>query len=121
MTKRKFITFILVAIMSIFCLSGCKKAIHTETTVVEATVVDIYHKNSWTQYVWTGKTMTVIYHKAKYKVTLQYVDYKTTVDNKDLYDQCKDNIGAIVECNLVTTYYEDGTAEIKLKWENSNE
>ena len=121
MTKRKFITFILVAIMSIFCLSGCKKAVHAETTVVKATVVDTYHKSAWMQSVYNGKGFTYIRHPAKYNVTLQYEDYEVTVNNQKLYNQYKDNIGAIVECNLVTTYYDDGTSETKLKWENNND
>ncbi len=121
MIKRKFITFILVIIMSIFCLTGCAKVIQTETKIVNATVVETYHKAAWTQYVWTGKVLIPIYHKAKYEVTLQYKDYKIIVDNQDLYNQCKDSIGTLVECNLVTTYYDDGTSETKLKWEKDYE
>lgn len=120
MIKRKFITFILVAIMSIFCLSGCS-VVSTETTSVEATVVDTYHQPAWTQPILVGKAVSFIYHPAQYKVTMTYKDYILTVNNEELYYAYTNNIGATVKCNLVTTYWDDGTAVTELKWENKND
>ena len=121
MIKRKFITLLLLVSILITCLPGCAKVVKTETTVVEATVIDTHYRGMWLQPVICGKVTTFITHPAKHNVKLQYKDYETTVNNKDLYDQYKDNIGAIVECNLVTTYYDDGTSETKLEWENDND
>ena len=121
MVKRKFIALLVLVLMLFTCLPGCAKVIDTKSTVVEAIVVDTHHKSAWTQRIYTGKTWIIRHHRAKYQVMLKYKDYKTTIDNKDLYDQYKDNIGAIVECNLVTTYYDDGTIKTELEWENNND
>jgi hypothetical protein len=121
MIKRKFITLLLLVSILLTCLSGCAKVVRTETTVVEATVVDTYHKAAWMQPIWNGKFFSYIFYSAEYKVTLQYENYKITVDDESLYRTYKDNIGAIVECNLVTTYYDDDTSKTELKWENNNQ
>lgn len=121
MIKRKFIILLLLVLILTTCLPGCAKVVRTETKVVEATVVDTHHKSAWTQLVWNGKFYTHIYHSAQYKVTLQYEDYEITVDDDNLYHKYKDNIGSTVECNLVTTYYDNGTSKTKLEWESNND
>lgn len=121
MVKRKFIILLLLITILTTCLPGCKKVLRTETKVVEATVVETYHRGAWMQPIWNGKFYTYIHHSAKHEVTLKYENYKITVDNQDLYNKCKNNIGSTVECNLVTTYYDDGTTKTKLKWEKNYE
>lgn len=115
MIKRKFISMVVFIVLLITCLSGCAKVVKTEIIVVDATVVDVYYKGVWMQPIWVGKKFIYIFHPAQYNVTLQYEDYKTTVDNLDLYNKYKDNIGGQVECNLVTTYYDDGTIKTTLE------
>lgn len=117
MLKRKFIYVLLLAMLLVICLPGCTKVVETETVVVDATVVDVYYEAAWVQPVWTGKFFAYITHSARYEVTLQYEDYKTTVNNSDLYNKYKDNIGGQVKCNLVTTYYDDDTVKITLEWD----
>ena len=63
----------------------------------------------------SGKITTWIRHPAKYCVTVTYGHISTTRDSQAFYNKYKDNIGAIIECELITTYYDDGTSKQTLR------
>ena len=65
--------------------------------------------------MWNGKFMISIRHSAKYQVTITYKDVILTVDDKELYDCYKHNIGTTVKCDLITECYDDGTTYQTLK------
>lgn len=116
---KKLASISLIVIM-LLCLVGCAELINTETQEVDATVTDVYYKGAWAQPMWTGKTMMLIPHPAQYKVTFEYENVTLTVDDADIYDYYKDNIGATVKCDLVTEYYDDGTVRQTLKLKEKN-
>lgn len=101
-------------------LGGHEAKTVTETQEVEATVTDVDYKGAWSQPVWTGKTMILIPHPAQYKVTFTYENVTLTVDDKDLYDFYKDNVGATIKCDLIIEYYDDGSIEQTLKLKESS-
>ena len=52
--KRKLMAGVMT-FCAMFCMTGCKEVVNTESVVVEATVVDKDHSPQWTQPIWTGK------------------------------------------------------------------
>ena len=111
---KKIIILALIAVM-LFCFAGCAKLISTETQEVEATVTDVYYQGAWVQMIPTGKTVIPISHPAQHKVTFTYENVTLTVNDKELYDRYKDNIGATVKCDLIIEYYDDGSTWRKLE------
>lgn len=105
---------LLIAII-LLCFTSCAELIDVETREVEATITDVYYKGSWIQMIPVGKSVVSIFHQARYKVTFTYEDVTLTVDDKELYDCYKDKIGAMVKCDLITEYYDDGSIEQTLK------
>jgi hypothetical protein len=116
MKKIISVIFIIALItVVLLCFTGCAELINTETKEVDAAITDVYYKGAWVQPISTGKSMIMITHPAQYKVTFEYEDVTLTVDNKKLYDFCKDNIGATAKCNLIIEYYDDGTVHKTLE------
>jgi hypothetical protein len=111
---KKIISIALIAIL-LLCLSSCAELINTETQEVDATITDVYFKSAWVQPISTGKTMMMVTHPAQYKVTFEYEGVTLTVNNKKLYDFCKENMDCTVKCNLIIEYYDDGTVRKTLK------
>lgn len=111
---KKIISITLIAVLLI-CCTGCSELINIETKEVDAVITDVYYKSAWVQPISTGKTMIMVTHPAQYKVTFEYEDVSLTVNNKKLYDFCKDNIGATAKCNLIIGYYDDGTVRKTLE------
>lgn len=111
---KKIVSITLIAVLLI-CCTGCSELINIETKEVDAVIADVYYKSAWVQPISTGKTMIMVTHPAQYKVTFEYEDVTLTVNNKKLYDFCKDNIGATVKCNLIIGYYDDGTVRKTLE------
>ena len=111
---KKIISVLLITVMLLYLVS-CAELISTETQEVEATVTDVDYKSAWTSMIMSGKVMIPVTHPAKYKVTITYQNATLTVDDEELYDYYKDNIGATVKCDLITEYYDDGTVRQTLK------
>ena len=111
---KKIVSIVLIAIM-LLCMVSCAELINTETQEVDAVITDVYYKGAWVQPISTGKSIIMVTHPAQYKVTFEYEDVTLTVDNKKLYDFCKDNIGATARCNLIIDSYDDGTVRKTLK------
>ena len=116
---KKIISMALIAVI-LLCFVGCAKLINTETQEVDATVTDVHYRCAWTQMVWSGKVMIPIIHPAEYKVTFTYQNVTLTVNDKNLYDSYKDNIGTIVKCDLITKYYDNGNIHLALKLKENN-
>lgn len=111
---KKIISIALIA-LTLFCFTGCAELINTETQEVDATITDVYFKSAWVQLIPTGKTMVTVTHPAQYKVTFEYEGVTLTVNNKKIYDFCKENIDCTVKCNLIIEYYDDGTVRKTLE------
>lgn len=111
---KKIISILLITFMLLYLVS-CAELISTETQEVEATVTDVDYEGAWSQPVWTGEMLMLIPYPAQYKVTFTYENVTLTVDDKDLYDFYKDNVGATVKCDLIIEYYDDGSIEQTLK------
>ena len=111
---KKIFILLLTIILLIFC-TGCAEAISEDRIEVEATVTSIYHKEAWLQPIYNGKSFTYVPHPARWEVTFTYKEYSVTIDDKTVYDLYKE--GDLVICVLITTYYDNGTSETKLKYE----
>jgi len=92
-------------------LSGCKKCISTEYTVVEVKVVDKYHRASYVTPVFTGKVMSMISHPAVNKITVEYDGIKYNLNGIEVYEKYNDKVGQIVNGTLRTRNYDDGTTK----------
>lgn len=114
MKKRNIILLLLIGII---LLVGCGKVINTETKTVKATVTDVHYRSSLILPVRCGKTVIYRTQPAKHNVTLKYKDISTTINNRDLYNEYKNNIGSTVECELITKHYDNGriSKELKIK------
>ena len=98
---KTLLILILTLTLLLPCLASCAELINTETQEVDATVKDVYYKKQWVQMIYSGKTMTPIFHRAQYKVTLTYENITLTVDDEEFYNIYKDNIGTTVKCDLI--------------------
>lgn len=116
--KKKLLTFtvlLMTALILVTSLISCAKVEKTVIEPVEATIVDVYHRGTYATTIMAGKTPVVVTHPATWKVTLRYEDIETTINNKDLYNACKDNIGCTITVNLVTDTYTDGEIKRSIK------
>lgn len=111
---KKIIIITLIAAM-LLCFAGCAKLVSTETQEVEATVTDVCYEERRIQPVFTGKTVIMISHPARYEVTFTYKNVTLTVNDEDIYSRYKDQIGTTVKCDLITDYYDDGSTRQTLK------
>ena len=116
-TTTKILAILMIICVLCTCFTGCKKAIRTEDQTVSATITDVYHKNSWIQPVRVGKVSSMVSHPEKNIVHLQYENLTLSVNNKSLYNECKDNVGNNIDIILRTTYYDDGTSHKRLVYE----
>lgn len=108
--KKLIVLLVLFSIL----LTGCAKLISTESETVEAEVVDTYHRNMMILPRKIGNATIMTTYPARYEVTVQYNDIKTTIKSQELYEQVK--VGDKVSCNLITKYYDDNSIEKELEW-----
>jgi len=116
--KKKLLTIAILLITAIVVITGLVSCAEIEKTViepVEATITDVYHRGAYTTTSMAGKTPIIISHAAQWKVTLKYEDVETTIDDKGLYNACKDHIGCTIRVNLRTDTYTDGEIERSLE------
>ena len=113
---QKIITLTLVLFIIILTFAGCAKLIRSDETIVDATIVDTYHKNAWIQPMRVGKVTTFINHPAKHCVVVEYDGIKLTINDREIYQQYKDQIGQTIKCKLITDYYDDNTCKQYLKF-----
>ena len=117
----KRILIVTLLITTLLCLSGCTELICTETQKVEATIIDVYYSGAWTQTIFTGKTIIIIPHPARYEITFTYNNVALTVDDEEIYNRYKDKIGDTAECILITEYYDSGSTYQTLKLKEIDE
>lgn len=110
--KIKKLTVLLV-LFSIL-LTGCAKLLNTESETVEAEVVDTYHRNMMILPRKVGNITIMTTYPARYEVTIQYNNIKTTIKSQELYERVK--VGDKVSCTLITKYYDDNSIEQELEW-----
>lgn len=113
MKKR---TSIIILLIIALMLSGCAQLIRSEAMTVDAVVVDTYYHSAWMQPIIVGKTTTFMYHPAKNCVVVEYEGTTLTINNRDVYTKYQNQIGAVIQCKLLTDYYDDGTYKQYLKF-----
>lgn len=96
-------------------LVGCSKVISTEMETVKATVTETNYTGSLILPIRCGKTVIHQTQPARYEITVEYGDVSTTINDRNLYNEYKDDIGSIVECELITKHYDNGTTSQELK------
>lgn len=99
---KKIIIFTLTMLVVAFLLTGCEKIVKETNDKVTATVTNKHRRAGYHSRV--GKVM--VWHSAKYKVTLTYDGVETTLNNHELYDKVE--VGDKLEVNLYRGYNEEG-------------
>lgn len=110
MKKYLFIALLILLICTIaFCITGCKKVVSTEYITVDATIIDTYHRSTYTTPMKVGKTTTLQVHPAVYKTYLKYNNEEYSVSGSDIYNYCKKRIGSTIKCEIQIDTYDDGS------------
>ena len=108
--KNKIFALLLLTAL-ITCLVGCAECISTECETVEVVIVDEYHRSAYTQPVYTGKTVILITHAARYEITVEYNGVKYTISGSDTYNKYKNMVGETAIGTLEIKTYDDGTVK----------
>lgn len=108
---KKIIPLLLTAAL----LTSCAKLTEMEFKTVKATIVAAEQTPLMMMPVQSGKTVTYTTFPARYEITIKYDDISTTINDEDLYNQYKNSVGDVVECELITEHFDDGTISHELK------
>lgn len=112
MLKKKLV--VLTGLLFAAFLVGCGRNLETKTIeIVTLNVVDTYHRDSWRQPVMIGKSMSTIYHSERNEVEFNYSGYEFEVDDREVYDYCKDK--ETVKAKIYKYTYDNGDIEYNLK------
>lgn len=112
MFKKKLI--ILISLLFTIFLVGCGRNLETKTIeTVTLSVVDTYHRNSWAQPIMVGKAMSTIFHPEQNVVEFEHNGYDFEVNNREVYDHCKDRKS--VQAKIYKNTYDNGDIEYSLK------
>lgn len=111
---KKTIYMILAIIISLSALTGCRKCISTETSIVQVKVIDEYYRPSYITTISTGKTITMISHPPTYKITVEYNNILYDISGSDVYYKYSNKIGEYVNGTLQIKKYDDGTEKYKI-------
>lgn len=71
---------------------------------VEVKIIDCYHRDAYTTFVYRGKSIVPIRHSEANTVTVNYDDNQYVIEGKEVYYKYKDKIGGVLEIKN----YEDG-------------
>lgn len=104
---KKIITILAVTLS--ISLSGCAELKEETMEPVRAHIESVRYVPTRVHPVRVGKVTTMQTSPSKHLTTLVYEDLKTEVNDKNLYEYAKNNIGEPVEVELTTKTYEDGT------------
>jgi hypothetical protein len=108
----KKILCVLVCVIFMCVMVGCAKLVDTKTETVKATIVDIDRDPM----MLIGK----IVHPADYDICLEYNNGEYWIDiTSGEYYQYENLVGAAIDVDLVTHYYDDDTTRqyLELKGE----
>lgn len=110
-----FLLLLILLVLSILLITSCAKVTSVETDTVEATIIDANYTPTRMIPMRTGKITTHITYPSRHEITVKYGDISTTIDDRNLYYKYKDHIGSIVECELITKYFDNGKIRQELK------
>ncbi len=110
---KKFFNIVVIVCL-IFLLAGCKKCINTEYENVEVTIVDEYHRGSYSVPMRIGKVTTIQTHPAVYRITVEYNSIEYTISGSDTYNKYKDKVGQTTTGTLEIRTYDDGSVRYSI-------
>lgn len=106
---------VVTSMIAILLLTACgAEVVATWRLEADVVVVDSYHRDAWTQPIWTGKFWTYIHHSETNKITVYYEGGRFDIDDEDLYNKYCDSIGETVTGVFEITTYDDGTRRYEL-------
>lgn len=117
MSADTFLCYVITIISILYViLLWWPKTIKTEIKNVQATVANVDYRREYITTVRCGMTTNVIHHSARYYIKIKYNNLITTIDNRDIYEKYKNNIGGEIDCKLITKTYDNGKTYSYLKW-----
>ena len=114
MRVTKKLGIIVLSIMVLCSLVGCREVVDTQEKEVKVTITDTYHRGSYTAYSKVGKTLMPQTHPAQYKVYVEYQNKEYVFDDQDVYEKFKDSIGETAVGVLKTVTYDDGSTSSRI-------
>ena len=111
MNFKKQILASLLLIVFLYVLAGCAKCISSEYENVEVTIVEEYHRPSYTtvEYNVIFKQPMVKTVQAIYRISVEYDGVEYTFNGSDIYNRYKDKVGQSATGKLEIRTYDDGT------------
>ncbi len=106
---RKWIAWLMAAVVMIMCFAGCAKPVSTEYDMVDVTVVKTYYKQGYIDLVYDGQGFMQACYPEIYRVTVKYKGVNYSINGRDTYLRYKDREGETVKAILEIKTYEDGT------------
>lgn len=112
---KKFLRALsIICLLTTLCyaITGCAAGPEPETTIIQATVTNKEHIESYTDYgyywdMWKGKFRWKFKtFPAEYNVTVEYYDFVETYDSQSLYEAVE--IGDTIDMKLTTYFNSDG-------------
>lgn len=96
--------------MMIVLFTGCADAecISTEYEDVTVKIVDSYHRNSYTTFVPSGKTMIPVHQSEVNQITVEYDNIEFTINDKYVYETYHTKLGEDATAVLQITKYDNG-------------
>jgi len=103
----KKLAIILISVMVLCSLVGCRKVVDTQEKEVEVEITDAYYRAPHTTYNMVGKTYMSQVHPAEYRVYVEYDGAEYTISGQDVYEAYKESVGETVLGVLEITTYDD--------------
>lgn len=113
--NEAFWTILLHIFILCLALKACSEYTPPERTIVQATVIEMEYKESYTDYgyywdAWKGKFRWKFKtFPEEYLVTVQYDDFVRTYDSYSLYVSVK--VGDTIDMELTTVFGPDGNIQ----------
>lgn len=97
-------------------LAGCANVVETEYEEGLAHIVEVYEKDTKTTLMPVRRGLLPINTPTKYYVEIydDYYECYNTIEDKELYMDCKDCIGDLIWVIYERKTYSDGTIKFKL-------
>lgn len=118
MKKIYAIALVVMLVFAMLCpilfLTGCAKLVNTEYEIVNATIVDEYHRSGYSTPIRVGKVTSMQYHPPVYKIYVTYDSVQYGVSGHNTWNQYKDMIGETVTATLEIRTYDDGSVKLDI-------
>ena len=112
MKKRMLlITMLMVAVLA----SGCAKVVSSREYTAPVIIVGTYHRDAWTQLVWTGNSYMTIRHSEVDRVTVKSEDdVSYQLYGQNVYHLCHGRNGEYMTGHFTKIVHENGDVNIYL-------